>query len=302
VKPQPAPQERFSGFKARARRFSFAVVIIGAFALMLLGKADIVVVREIRMALSDLFAPVMDMLAYPGKYTADAVENVKEFSDIRAENTRLREENAKLHKWERTARYLSAENKSLRAMLNYIPKTSQRHITARVVGDDGSPFTQSLLVTAGHRENVRKGMAVLSNEGLVGQIIEVGRNTARVLLITDINSRVPVRLEKSRARAVMYGANDLQPSLSFVANGVSVAQGDRVVTSGHGLAFPPGLPVGVVASVADGLPRVKPFFQPHLLEYVQIVDYGLEGFFTAEELEAENPTQQPATGAEANLP
>jgi rod shape-determining protein MreC len=118
---------------------------------------------------------------------------------------------------------------------------------------------------------------VVAGEGLVGRLTEVGRRSSRVLLLTDINSKVPVVMEDSRARAILVGNNRNRPELAFLKAKTGVSPGDRIVTSGVAGAFPPGLPVGVVASVDEGHILVELFIEESRLELVRILDYGPEG-------------------------
>jgi rod shape-determining protein MreC len=99
-------------------------------------------------------------------------------------------------------------------------------------------------------------------------------------LITDINSRVPVIVENSRDRAFLSGDNTDRPLLTFLTADAAVAPGDRILTSGHGGAFPPGIPVGVVSSVSENAVRVAPLFRRHQLEYLRVADYGLQGILS----------------------
>ena len=98
-----------------------------------------------------------------------------------------------------------------------------------------------------------------------------------MLLLTDINSRVPVLVERTRDRAILAGDNSNRPQLLYLKPGLSIEVGDRVVTSGDGGAFPPGLPVGVIDRISDGVVSVAPFVDWDHMEFLQIVDYGLDG-------------------------
>ncbi len=98
-----------------------------------------------------------------------------------------------------------------------------------------------------------------------------------MLLITDINSRIPVVVEATRERAVLAGDNSSRPRLVFLPNDAEVAPGDRIVTSGHGGVFPPGLPVGAVASTGEEGIRVQPFADWDRMEYLRLADYEAPG-------------------------
>lgn len=286
MKQHSGPVGRVAALKLLVHRFAFLALIAAAFGLMLIGKAETLLVERARMAVVDAVAPILDVLARPAATIAEVVEHVRELSALRAENVHLREENAKLMHWQTVARRLDHENRSLRAQLNYIPDPDPSFITARIVADTGGAFVHSLLVNAGSRDGVRKGQAVVAGEVLVGRIAEVGVRTARVLLLTDINSRIPVMIESSRTKAILTGDNSDRPRISYLIDGISISRGDRVVTSGHGGAFPPGIPVGVVSSVGEGTATLEPFVHRHRLEYVTVVDFGLAGVLELDEQES----------------
>ena len=129
---------------------------------------------------------------------------------------------------------------------------------------------------------VSKGQIALDDRGLVGRVTELGGRSARVLLLTDMNSRVPVILENSRARAILAGTNGPRPRLMYWPEGVQPAEGERVVTSAEANAFPAGLPVGVVRYSASNVPEVQPLARLDRLEVVRLFDYGLKGVVSPE--------------------
>jgi len=165
------------------------------------------------------------------------------------------------------------QNASLRGLLNLAPDGMLSYVTARVVADSGGIFVRSMLVNAGARHGVAKGHAVLSGEGLAGRIGAVGDRSARVLLITDLNSKIPVVIESTRVRGLVAGDNSARPKLVFLPPNATAAVGDRIVTSGHGGGLPAGLPVGEVAAVgSDGI-RVRPFADLDRLDYLRVVRF-----------------------------
>lgn len=259
------------------QRFTYLGLILAAFALMLVGKVDAVLVDRARTHVTDAVAPLLNAMSRPVATVSNGVATVRELTDIRAENVRLREENARLRDWQIAARRLEADNKTLQALLNVVPRPAVTFNTARVIADAGSSFSQSLILNAGRAEGIRVGQAVVSDDGFVGRIINVGARSSRVLLITDINSRIPVVVETTRIRAVMAGSNSDRPRLIHLPPSARVSPGERIVTSGHGGAFPPGLPIGVVAAVTDVGVEIQPFAQREKLEFVRAVDYELNG-------------------------
>jgi rod shape-determining protein MreC len=136
---------------------------------------------------------------------------------------------------------------------------------------------RTVMVNAGADQGAARGQAAIAEGGLIGRLTEVGSRAARVLLITDLNSRIPVVIPTSRTSAVLAGDNSDRPQLAFASEPKAVKIGDRVVTSGDGGVFPPGLPVGVVAALDHGNARVEPYAELRTLDYVLLVDYGLAG-------------------------
>jgi rod shape-determining protein MreC len=253
---------------------------------MLLGRAETRLVEQARMVVVDAVTPILDVLARPAATIAEGVEHVRDLAALRAENSRLRDENVRLMHWQTVARRLEHENRSLRAQLNYVPDPDPAFATARVVADTGGSFVHSLLINAGSRDGIRKGQAVVAGEVLVGRVAEVGLRASRILLLTDINSRIPVMIESSRTKAILTGDNSDRPKLSYLVGGITMSPGDRIITSGHGGAFPPGIPVGVISAVGEGTAVLEPFVQRHRLEYVTVVDFGLAGVLEFEERES----------------
>ncbi len=263
--------------RAWAHRFAFLLLVASAFGLMLLGKADAVLVERARSAVTDAVTPLLDAASRPADAINDMIESLSELADLRGENALLRRENERLRSWQAVAQKLEAESTALRRLTRAVPESSLRFVTARVVGDPGGAFARSVLVNAGVRDGVAKGQAAITSDGLVGRVAEAGMQSARVLLITDINSRIPVLVGTGRDRAILAGDNSAQPKLLYLAPDVDVAPGDKIITSGHGGAFPPGLPVGVVSQVGEGALRALPFADWGHLEYLRLADYELSG-------------------------
>lgn len=228
----------------------------------------------VRSSVSDMVAPVLIVLSEPFRQISTMTGSVTGISELRAENARLRAENVRLREWYQTALMLESENQSLQALLNVKPDPSHHFITARVIADSGNAFVKSAIVAAGRNDNVQKGQAVLSGHGLIGRIIESGRNSARILLLTDMNSRVPVVLEGSRQKAILAGTNADLPLLKYLPVDGDIKDGTRVMSSGDGGMFMPGLPIGVIATGDDGLPYVKPYADISRITHVRIVDFA----------------------------
>ncbi|MBT4934388.1 MAG: rod shape-determining protein MreC [Rhodospirillaceae bacterium] len=259
------------------QRFVFLALVVAAFALMLVGKADVTMMERFRAQVTDAVAPILDVMSRPVATANEVIAEVRVLGVIAEENRNLRLDKERLLHWQVVARKLEAENKALRAQLKYIPAPEASYVTARVIADTGGSFAHSLLLNIGVQPGINKGQAVVTGDGLVGRIAGVGDRSTRVLLITDLNSRIPVLIEATRTRAILAGNNTNRLRLIHLPPGATVSPGDRVVTSGHGGAFPVGLPVGLVDGVSDAGISVQPFVTRDRLEYVRVLDYGLKG-------------------------
>jgi rod shape-determining protein MreC len=275
---RPGAVSRFAApLKLFVQRFTFLGLIAAAVGLMVLGKAETAVVERMRMTVTDAFVPLLDAIARPVATANQVIDRVNEIINVHAENARLREENERLLQWQSVARKLEAENHSMRQLLRLTPEAPVSFVSARVVGHGGGSFLRAVLVAAGARDGVAKGQAAVTGDGLAGRVTEVGDRSARVLLLTDINSYVPVVLESSRDRAVLAGDNSERPKLLFLPTSARPQVGERVTTSGHGGVFPAGLPIGVIVSTGDSGVRVQPFVDLDRLEHVRLIEYGIGG-------------------------
>jgi rod shape-determining protein MreC len=271
-------------------RLTLPVLIVASFALMLLGKADALLAERARTALADGLAPIYTVITSPLGRLNSAVTEAVNLWDMREENDRLRDENEKLRRWQTIALALDAENQRLKASLRWIPDPEASFITARVVADAGGVYAKAVLLSVGPNHGIRKGAIALDERGLVGRVTEVGSRTARVLLITDLNSRIPVTLETSRAHAILIGTNGMRPRLLYWPEGVVPQEGERIVTSAEANAFPANLPIGTVHYTSTGAPEVEPAAMLQKLEIVRIFDYGLTGITPLE------PAARPTPG------
>ena len=259
------------------QRFAFVLLITLAFGIMLVGKADTVVVSRARTLLIDLIAPVMDAASRPIASAKEAANTMQELIALQQENARLADENKTLLEWQSIGRELQSQNAALRDLLKFTPDPRASYVTAPVIADTSSSYVRSLIVLAGQTDGIIKGQAAITGAGLVGRVLEVGRRASRVLLLTDISARVPVIIERTRDQAVLAGNNSDNPELQYLPRDVDIKVGDRIVSSGVGGNFPAGLPVGEVVRVGEGHILVQLYAQLDRMEYIRLVDYSLPG-------------------------
>jgi rod shape-determining protein MreC len=259
------------------QRFAYLLLVGAAVSLLLLGKTESRLLERLRTAIFDVAAPALEVLSQPAVAINRLVEEGRQISDLYGENKRLREENRRLHQWQAAAQRLEQENVAFRSLARVQAEPAKGFVSARVIADAASPFARTVLVNVGGRDDVKKNQAAVSGGALVGRVLEVGRRSSRVLLLTDLNSRVPVVVESTRQRGLLEGDNSNLLRLGFMLVTAQVASGDRIVTSGHGGVLPPGLPVGVITKVSEGGVRVQPLVRFDRLEYLSLVRYDVPG-------------------------
>lgn len=271
-------KETFQAITLRslALRLTPAVLVLFSLTLMIFYKVDSLPVERLRVTVTDLVSPVLDAASRPFSVAADSFDGVRTMRELKAENIRLREDNIKLEKWYEAALKLQAENQSFRELLNVKADPTLVFVTARIISDPGGAFVKSVLLSVGTAQNVNKGNAVMSGHGLVGRVVEAGRQSSRVLLVTDLNSRIPVMVQNTRTRAILAGRNTdlLRLERLPIDSGLSIGQ--RVVTSGDGGQLPPDIPVGTIVDIGPEGVLVRPLAAIEKVTYVQVINTSMD--------------------------
>ncbi|NNM57379.1 rod shape-determining protein MreC [Acidocella sp.] len=262
-------------FRQAVSRLTFPVMLMLSFGIVLIGRADQGMSGALRTGLDDVLAPVYGVFAGPIEAAESGTGAIGHLFSLSAENAQLRAENAKLLQWQAVAMALEAQNNALKATLNYTPPAAPAFSTGDVVADLGGVYDRSVLVVLppGGSSVPLMGAVAMDGRGVAGRVVEAGSRSARVLLITDINSRIPVALGASGAPALMAGTNGPTPALLYWAPGQPPAEGAMVLTSAVGGAFPPGLPVGVVHYDAQNQPVVLPLADLDSLRLLRLFSY-----------------------------
>lgn len=257
---------------ALSRLFLVVLVVLGA-GLLFLDGSDDPRVESARRSAEDKMSPIMETVTAPIRFVRDLFVDFRRFIDIYGENERLRAEIQQLNGWRETADQLEAENATLKALNNVELSPQRRFVTAEVIGDSGNQFIQTALLSVGKDNGVLPGSAVLDAKGLVGRVIGSGKASARVLMLTDAESHIPVTVQPGNVRALLSGDNTSRPLLTFAGNRDEIRPGAAIVTSGSGGILPAKLFVGVVDSVSDRTIRVSVAAEYGRLEFVRVLLY-----------------------------
>lgn len=291
--------DRFNrgGFPApRTDAFSLRlpVLFFVSFALMALSRLDHPAVRELRAEAQAVIAPALGAMMVPLDPARRLARQVQSSYDSFSELERLQGENQRLKQWESRAHDLERRIGELATLTKTLEQHKIDYRTVRVIATANGAFLQSALLEAGTEHGIRVGFPVLSAQGVLGRIVEAGRRTSRVLLLTDVNSRVPVVIGSAQIRAIAAGDNGPEPRLMHLPAGASVDAGEEISTTGLGGMFPRGLRIGVTAASPTG-PRIVLDANLGDIEYVSVLLYDNPGVALTTEVRPSQP-EMPARG------
>lgn len=208
------------------------------------------VTAPVRYQLNGLLAPVYEVMSWPGHFTEWLVSSTMSDEAVREENKYLKSQllvlSGRLQKFSE----LAAENARLRGLIDSTVVVDGRVLIGEIVGVDPDPLRHIVMVNKGEPDGVVIGQTVLDARGIMGQVVEVGPQMSRVMLIADREHALPVRVARNGVRAILAGSGDLDRLvLQYVPESADVKVGDLLLSSGLGLRFPAGYPVGAVARV-----------------------------------------------------
>lgn len=289
-----APKKRFSqkstrggyrrGAIASTLGFQFAFFACVLFVVMELFAPSMI--ARAKENLGRLMMPALSVAITPVNQIHHGVSTLQAMVNYQGHIQQLSDENERLRSWIQTAMMLESENKRLRELTNLSTRATHDFITASILIDGSSSYARTLLIQTEQDKPVQKGQGVITDRGLVGRIIEANGDTARILLVDDVNSRIPVVVEQTGDRAILAGKNDAHPILDHLPDHHQVRDGMRVVTSGHGGIFPYGVPVGVVKQDRNGGYVVSLYVDPGKAHFVQVVNYDVDPSSTGRSLAA----------------
>jgi rod shape-determining protein MreC len=233
---------------------AMALLTLALILLMFLGRTGTLGGQHpsplIQRTVIDLLGPAQRLLAAPVAIYRNASERITtlwtlEDAYYRAKSELERRKPALIRLQE-----LEQENRRLRALLNMRPDPLFHTVFARVIGDSSSAFARAFVLDVGEEDGIQIDTPVVGAAGLVGRIVRTFSRTSHALSLQDINSRVPVLVQRSRARGIVSGTNNRLLSLEYFSKDSDIRIGDLLLTSGMGGVFPKGLPVGQAISVA----------------------------------------------------
>jgi rod shape-determining protein MreC len=248
--------------------------ILAAVALLLAGRREAVAASTYapaRNGVATAVSPLTGALSAPVRWTGDAINYVEGYFFAIGENRRLKKEVAELQGYRDGFIALKNVNDRYEALLKLKTEPAIPMVAGRTILDVRGPFSNARLVDTGSRAGVQIGDPAMSEHGVVGRIVGVTPGVSRVLMVTDVDSRTPVLVDRTNGRAILTGDGSAYPRLEYVRGRDPVKVGDAILTSGDGGVFPRGLPVGVAVKDLKGNWRVRLYSDQTPIDFVRVL-------------------------------
>lgn len=261
----------------RGRQFQWYIIfLLLSLAVLIFGISDRQKTAQIQQQVVEFSSPLLYALRQPLVLAWAARDWAKEHWAAVEQNKIIKQENLRLREWKTRAEILMAENAELQQLLSMTAYHGSTPLAARVLADSHSPYAESVIIDVGRKDGVRAGQAVMVSEGLVGRVIDVSAETSRVLLITDYNSRIPVKLLNGGEIGILHGGKELDFRLTFSDDEATLIEDSLLYTSGAGGIFEQGLPVAIVRAGTKGL-KIEPTANLRRLDKVIVQLRPVEG-------------------------
>lgn len=272
------PRHRNRGFSRRIQYGLFfgyvaaAMGVVAGIALLLIARYDPIAFEGIRGLALDVTAPVSVVTRPIVRGTGSVASDVGDYLDAARTNRVLRQQLADSRRVLVEARVLAFENARLKRTLKLVGEQAQPIVTARIVGSSLSGTRRFATLAAGHADGIATGQPVRAADGLVGRIAEVGNHAARIVLLTDGGSAVPLRVVRTGEAVLGEGRGDGALEIhSTTVGGPGFRRGDLLVTSGVGGVYPPDLPVAVVIATSGEIATARPLADPARLDFAIVL-------------------------------
>ena len=232
--------------KGTQQKFSLFALILFSIILIYVETIEAKPLNYLRSFIKDTIYRGSVIVSYPSKGFKNVFSSVENHLNLFNENIKLKEENVQLKEQIYTPDFLIFENKQLRQLLDEQVASSTNLVSARVMLDKQSPYLNSFIINSGSNKKIKKGMAVLDGKKFIGRIVDVNFFSSRVLLVTDLNSKISVLIEPSGSQAILSGRGTNEPTLEYLPKNHKIQSGNKVYTSGKEGIFAPGIPIGKV--------------------------------------------------------
>ena len=260
--------------KGTKQRFSLIALLFFSITLIVLGKYNFVGINYLKVIINEVVYRSSYIVSVPEKYAAYSYNTIRDHIILYKDYDILKKKLKKIESQKYNIDFLIAENQKLKKTLEDVSYSAHEQL-AKVLIDKESPFLRSIIINKGTKHNVTKGMTVLNDNYLVGKVVEVNFSTARVLLLSDLNSKTPVTIEPGSVQAILSGTGKNSGIIQYSKENLPINAGSIVFTSGAGDLFKEGIPVGKIAEINNK--KIINFFSDFSqLGFVKVALYNKE--------------------------
>ena len=256
-----------------AQKFSILSLFILAIFIFFLDVYGFNIIKKTRSIINDVVFRVTFIISSPTRFIPSAGKDLVDHFNLKKENEKLKKVIKNYKSLDLNLEYLTTENKNLRKVLDAenIINDKTHVVLAKVLIDRNSPFLKSIIINKGTQSRIKKGMPVTQDGYLIGRIVETNFLSSRVLLLTDLNSRIPVSLSEDSTQAILTGSGTKNPKLEYLPEDYEFATEATVFASGKDGIFTPGTPIGkTTANFGKYNNEVKLFVDPNQLSFVTV--------------------------------
>tara|TARA_Y100000817_G_scaffold138887_1_gene108948 strand:+ start:154 stop:1002 length:849 start_codon:yes stop_codon:yes gene_type:complete len=259
--------------KGNQQRFSLIGLIFFSVGLLILSKINLPFTNYLKITLNEIVYRTSFIVSVPEKKILDLSNKIQDHYNVYNDYVLVKEKIKTLESKKYETQFLEVENKRLKKTINeYIFKSDE--LVAKVLIDKNSPFLKSVIVNKGSKDKVKLGMAVLDGSYLVGKIVEVNYSTSRALLVSDLNSKIPVGIEPGNIQSILSGTGKQNGKIEYLETDILIKDKSIVYTSGSGGLFKSGIPVGIYHIETEEDYEVVHFFSKlSQLTFVKLVSF-----------------------------
>ena len=228
------------------QRFSLFFLVFFSIILIFVEKIDTKPLSYTRSFIKDGIYRVSQLASYPGKSFKNSINFIEQHINLNKEYKVLKKENEILKSKIVQDEFLNLENSQLKKLIDEQVASQSNLVSSRVIIDKQSPYLNSFIINSGSNKNIKNGMTVLDGKYFIGRIVDVNFFSSRVLLVSDLNSRIPAIIEPGGIHAILYGHGSSNATLEYLPENHKIKKDDKVYTSGKEGVFAPGVPIGTV--------------------------------------------------------
>ena len=261
--------------KGNQQRFSLIALILFSIFIIVLGKYNFKGVNFLKLSIKEIVYRTTFIVSVPENFAISSYQTIRDHFSLYSNYENLKKDYENLKATKLNADFLKSENEALKSKIDDV-STQSSELLAKVIIDKKSPFLRSVIVNRGSKDNVILGMAVLDGKFLVGKVVEVNYSTSRVLLLSDLNSKIPVSIEPNSVQSILSGSGSSYGEIQYIKEDYELENDSEIFTSGSGGIFRSGIPIGkTIANEEIGLDTIKVKFHSDFsqLRLVKIVSF-----------------------------